>query len=241
MSADTELRNAVAERDGWLCRFCRRRLVPPPAGPNHTAAEATTIATLDHWVPRCRGGSGDLANVVIACRTCNEEKGALTGPEYLVVRAFRRLSDPASRAIPAALDERLVAAVACRTVHVLLGKSAATVAAGAERPNRSTHRPCGTDGTGPGLPLPATRSEQREFRPGTRTVPDRAAGTGTAGRCGPAPRGTDRAAVPDRPTPQRQDRQDRPGPCRQRGEAPAWHRRGLRVTRTQLLRREASQ
>lgn len=127
MSADTELRNAVAERDGWSCRFCRRRLVPPTAGRNHTAAEAGTIATLDHWVPRCRGGSWELANLVIACRTCNEEKGALTGPEYLVVRAFRRLSDPANRAIPTALDERLVAAVACRTVRVLLGKSAATV------------------------------------------------------------------------------------------------------------------
>lgn len=84
-----ELRDLVGERDGWECRFCARPVIPPPTGRNHTAAEAQTLATLDHWVPRARGGTWDLANLVMACRPCNNDKGTLTGPEYLAVLAYR--------------------------------------------------------------------------------------------------------------------------------------------------------
>lgn len=90
MSAPAELRAAVAERDGWTCRFCGRGLVLPPTGRNLTAAEIPTVATIDHWVSRSRGGTWDLANLVLACRPCNDEKGPLNGPEYLAVLAYRR-------------------------------------------------------------------------------------------------------------------------------------------------------
>jgi 5-methylcytosine-specific restriction endonuclease McrA len=84
------LRADVAERDGWQCWYCGRLVVPPPRGRGLTTAEAPTAATLDHWVPRGRGGSWDLANLVLACRPCNEDKHTLTGPEYLTVLAFRQ-------------------------------------------------------------------------------------------------------------------------------------------------------
>jgi len=85
-----ELREVVARRDGgWRCRFCRRSLTCPPAGRSHTRAEAPSLATLDHWVPRARGGTWSLGNLVLACKACNEDKGRLTGHEYLTVLAFR--------------------------------------------------------------------------------------------------------------------------------------------------------
>jgi 5-methylcytosine-specific restriction endonuclease McrA len=83
------LRDQVAEPDGWTCHYCGRAVVPPPPGRNHTTAEAPSLATLDHWVPRARGGSWDLDNLVMACRPCNNDKHSLTGDEYLLVLAYR--------------------------------------------------------------------------------------------------------------------------------------------------------
>lgn len=39
--------------------------------------------TLDHVMPRSRGGSSDPANLVPACRSCNSRKGARTPEEWL--------------------------------------------------------------------------------------------------------------------------------------------------------------
>lgn len=50
-------RRAVFERDDWTCAYC------------HTRAE-----TLDHVVPRSRGGLHEWTNVVAACRRCNHRK-----------------------------------------------------------------------------------------------------------------------------------------------------------------------
>lgn len=38
--------------------------------------------TKDHLVPTSRGGSRDKSNIVLACKRCNNEKGALTPEEY---------------------------------------------------------------------------------------------------------------------------------------------------------------
>ncbi len=39
--------------------------------------------TLDHKMPRSRGGTDDISNIVLACWPCNQDKGALTEFEYL--------------------------------------------------------------------------------------------------------------------------------------------------------------
>lgn len=51
-------------RDGNRCRYCRR-----PAD------------TLDHVLPKSRGGRGSFSNLVAACRDCNATKGARTPDE----------------------------------------------------------------------------------------------------------------------------------------------------------------
>jgi 5-methylcytosine-specific restriction endonuclease McrA len=55
-------RQHIYERDGYTCKLCRAPLTPE-------------TATLDHVIPRSKGGSGAVNNLVTACRTCNQKKG----------------------------------------------------------------------------------------------------------------------------------------------------------------------
>jgi 5-methylcytosine-specific restriction endonuclease McrA len=52
-------RRALFARDGWRCQYCG----------------AGTKLTLDHVVPRSRGGDSDWENVVTSCAPCNLRKG----------------------------------------------------------------------------------------------------------------------------------------------------------------------
>lgn len=72
------------------CRYCDRETLPPrPDG----KAEFPLTATIDHMIPRARGGGGaDVGNVTLACRDCNELKGNMTVDEFAeaVHRAVER-------------------------------------------------------------------------------------------------------------------------------------------------------
>lgn len=62
---DDELRRSLYVRDGWQCAYC---------GDEVTAENAT----LDHVVPRSKGGSNAADNLVTACLTCNSIKSDRT-------------------------------------------------------------------------------------------------------------------------------------------------------------------
>ena len=49
-------------RDGQRCQYCGDRLFP-------------SELTLDHVIPRSRGGKTGWTNIVTACRDCNSKKG----------------------------------------------------------------------------------------------------------------------------------------------------------------------
>jgi 5-methylcytosine-specific restriction endonuclease McrA len=55
-------RRALFARDGWRCQYCG----------------ATGKLTLDHVVPRSRGGDSVWENVVTSCAPCNLRKGNRT-------------------------------------------------------------------------------------------------------------------------------------------------------------------
>jgi hypothetical protein len=61
-------RRCVLSRDGCACQYCGRTL---------TSAELT----LDHVLPRSRGGKTTWENVVAACKLCNHRKGDRTPAE----------------------------------------------------------------------------------------------------------------------------------------------------------------
>jgi hypothetical protein len=55
----------IAERDEWTCWLCGGA-VDPAAPPN-----TPTSATLDHVIPRSRGGGSEAGNLRLAHRRCN--------------------------------------------------------------------------------------------------------------------------------------------------------------------------
>lgn len=57
----------IFERDGFRCHYCG----------------ADTPLTVDHIVPRSRGGSEADSNLVTACRSCNSSKRNKSYDEFI--------------------------------------------------------------------------------------------------------------------------------------------------------------
>lgn len=56
----------LIERDGGHCKFCNVQLTLDINAPNQMS--------LDHVVPRSKGGSNDITNLQLLCRICNTAK-----------------------------------------------------------------------------------------------------------------------------------------------------------------------
>jgi 5-methylcytosine-specific restriction endonuclease McrA len=52
------------------CRYCGYLMI------------SETLFTVDHAIPLSRGGSWELANLVVCCAACNAAKGPLTSQEF---------------------------------------------------------------------------------------------------------------------------------------------------------------
>lgn len=72
-------RRSVLARDHYTCQYCD---VQP----------GRASLTIDHIIPRSRGGPTDWENVVTACRSCNQRKGNRTPREagFTLIRPPRR-------------------------------------------------------------------------------------------------------------------------------------------------------
>lgn len=55
-------RKIVFSRDNWTCQFCNTKL-------------SQHDATIDHVVPKSKGGQTNWINCVTACKPCNRKKG----------------------------------------------------------------------------------------------------------------------------------------------------------------------
>jgi 5-methylcytosine-specific restriction endonuclease McrA len=95
-------RRAVFARDRWTCQYC-----------GHERANLT----VDHVVPRSRGGSSTWDNIVTCCAPCNRRKGdRLPGHAGMKPRRKPRAPSPtifihvAAPTIPAAWEQYLLAA-----------------------------------------------------------------------------------------------------------------------------------
>jgi hypothetical protein len=70
-------RNNIFKRDGSRCQYCG----------------STDNLTLDHVIPKSRGGSSNWDNLITACKTCNSKKGDFK-PEEIAMHPYRRPFKP---------------------------------------------------------------------------------------------------------------------------------------------------
>lgn len=88
-------RRRIYERDGWRCIWCQR------------CVRERGVATLDHVLPRDKGGTNDHTNLVTACHLCNSWRRHKPAVEF----AFA-LPIAAPHVEPHAALERVIAAMA---------------------------------------------------------------------------------------------------------------------------------
>ncbi len=68
----------VAHRDGWNCHYCKKpiakqhQMIPSEAG--YTVPKGFVFGTIDHKIPRSKGGDNQLENFVLSCHVCNSKK-----------------------------------------------------------------------------------------------------------------------------------------------------------------------
>jgi len=78
-------RTRIYMRDGYTCWYCGRQLISDTSiasARSLSVPELMLLPTLDHLVPRVRGGYDHDNNLVTACRACNSQKGKRTVEEY---------------------------------------------------------------------------------------------------------------------------------------------------------------
>jgi hypothetical protein len=68
---DPKKRLQLYERDKWICQFCGDKV-------------AESNVTLDHFIPRCNGGTNQKDNLRTACLTCNSIKSGKTYEEAAI-------------------------------------------------------------------------------------------------------------------------------------------------------------
>jgi 5-methylcytosine-specific restriction endonuclease McrA len=73
-------RAAIMLRDAHTCQYCG---ITPGRG----------NLTVDHVLPRSRGGTHGWENLVTACKPCNQKKGSST-PEEAMMRLIRKPVEP---------------------------------------------------------------------------------------------------------------------------------------------------
>jgi 5-methylcytosine-specific restriction endonuclease McrA len=95
-------RRAIFARDRWTCQYCGR--------------ERSSL-TVDHVIPRCKGGRSSWDNIVTCCAPCNRRKGdRLPKQADMHPRHAPRPPSPtifvhvAASTIPSAWEQYLVAA-----------------------------------------------------------------------------------------------------------------------------------
>lgn len=71
-------RRAIFARDAWTCQYCGSQ----------------TTLTVDHVIPRSKGGGSDWENVVTSCAPCNRRKGDRL-PDQIGMRPRHRPQRPA--------------------------------------------------------------------------------------------------------------------------------------------------
>ena len=74
----------IGNRDNWICGICGM-----PVNPELSVYETEWAATIDHIIPRCKGGSNEDDNLQIAHLACNVRKGRYKTVELYEIHKLR--------------------------------------------------------------------------------------------------------------------------------------------------------
>ena len=67
----------LLHKQGGRCYYCNMSIS------RHYHQGAPLEATIDHRIPRARGGTNAAINLVAACFSCNNRKGNMTSDEFI--------------------------------------------------------------------------------------------------------------------------------------------------------------
>lgn len=84
------MRDRLFRRQKGRCFYCDE-LTVQTVGQGDIPPNA---ATIDHIVPQSKGGTYEAGNIVLACRTCNQAKGSLSGKDFLRARVAKSQETP---------------------------------------------------------------------------------------------------------------------------------------------------
>ena len=77
-SAFSRWGKTIAKRDGLICHYCGGKVFDVGPIIRHRGSlcgyDCRTMATIDHIIPKSRGGTDVESNLVIACQSCNAKK-----------------------------------------------------------------------------------------------------------------------------------------------------------------------
>lgn len=75
----------IQKRDGFRCSYC---------------GEQFKLWSIDHIIPRSKGGSNHSNNLLLACIPCNAKKGNASLEDFVGEKKAKRLIKRASRLFP---------------------------------------------------------------------------------------------------------------------------------------------
>lgn len=75
-AARQRIKQAVFERDNYICVYCCRKLSQWVKGIGGLHYDPSCEPTLDHILPKSQGGKFTQDNLVTACQDCNVKKGS---------------------------------------------------------------------------------------------------------------------------------------------------------------------
>lgn len=78
MKPKKSIKSYIYERDGRRCHFCTKRL-------------EFHQASLDHYLPKSKGGTNDIFNLILSCKKCNKLKKSSipTDFEQVMIELFK--------------------------------------------------------------------------------------------------------------------------------------------------------
>ena len=82
-------RRRIYERDGWRCVWCHAKVEQPTLPEDGILVSGGIIrqASIDHVVPRSRGGSNSPSNLITCCAQCNAKRGHRSVPAFAAMIA----------------------------------------------------------------------------------------------------------------------------------------------------------